>query len=197
MADEDEDLGGDFDEDVEGENDSLTDGLEVKKTSGKRIVIIAAAVVVLGLIIWGVMMFMGGDDESHSDAGGDSTGAIVGEDGKPITGMSEEEKQNLPVYHSIENLLVNLNTGGRGIVLLRISVSLELESEDERQAIELLMPTIMNDFQVYLRSLRPDDLEGTKGLTRIQEELLVRINQSIAPIRIRRVLFEDFLITPQ
>lgn len=181
----------DEEEDIDSENDDLTDGLESKKTSGKRIVIIAAAVVLLGLIAWGAMMFLGGDDESQTDeASGEHS------ENAPID-LSAEELQDLPVYHSIKNLLVNLNTGGRGITLLRISVSLELESEDDKQAIELLMPAIMNDFQVYLRSLRPDDLEGTKGLTRIQEELLVRINQSIAPKRIRRILFEDFLITPQ
>lgn len=182
MADEDEDIG--------NEDDSLTEGLETKKTSGKKIVLIAGLVVVLGLIGWGVMMFMGGDEEP-----GDEEGLEQSADA-PI-GTTGDGSLDLPVYHSIQDILVNLDTGGRGIILLRITVSLELESEEDRTSIEQLMPAIMNDFQVYLRSLRPDDLEGTKGLTRIQEELLVRINQSITPFRIRRILFEDFLITPQ
>lgn len=193
MADDDEDFDDGLDEDGGGDGDGLTDGLEVKKTSGKKIVILVAAVVILGLITWGVMAFLGGDDDASTDGEGTST-----EHGDvSSSGANEDDLQNLPVYLPIENMLVNLNTGGRGIVLLRISVALELESEDDRAAIDILMPTIMNDFQVYLRSLRPDDLEGTKGLTRIQEELLVRINQSITPKRIRRILFEDFLITPQ
>ena len=183
MADDDEDVG-------EGTED-LTEGLEAKKFSGKKIVIIVGAVVALALIIWVVMIFLGGDEEDHSEGA-----ATEQTEGAPIA-VDDNAGLNLPVYHPIKNLLVNLNTGGRGIVLLRISVSLELESEDDRPAIEQQMPAIMNDFQVYLRSLRPDDLEGPKGLTRIQEELLVRINQSIAPQRIRRILFEDFLITPQ
>ena len=198
MADDDDDFDDGLDEAIEGDGDDLTDGLEVKKTSGKKIVILVVAVVILGLITWGVMAFLGGDEESPTDesgAGSSQSGAKGGDESS--AGGSEEDLQNLPVYLPIENMLVNLNTGGRGIVLLRISVSLELESEEDRAAIDILMPTIMNDFQVYLRSLRPDDLEGTKGLTRIQEELLVRINQSIVPKRIRRILFEDFLITPQ
>ena len=184
MADDDEEIG--------DENEDLTEGLEAKKTSGKKIVIIAAAVIVFALLVWVATLFIGGDDEGDHEEGS-TTGQV---EGAPEASSAPDE-QTLPVYHSIDNLLVNLNTGGRGIVLLRISVSLELESDEDRTSIEQQMPAIMNDFQVYLRSLRPDDLEGPKGLTRIQEELLVRINQSIAPMRIRRILFEDFLITPQ
>ena len=198
MADDDDDFDDGLDEDIGGDGDDLTDGLEVKKTSGKKIVILVAAVVILGLITWGVMTFLGGDETSDPDGEGAESSQAGTEQGEGASaGGNDEDLQNLPVYLPIENMLVNLNTGGRGIVLLRISVSLELESEEDRAAIDILMPTIMNDFQVYLRSLRPDDLEGTKGLTRIQEELLVRINQSITPKRIRRILFEDFLITPQ
>ncbi len=180
------------DEDIDGEEGDITEGLEAKKTSGKKIVIIVAAVIVLALIGWGAMMFMGGDGE---ETAGDGEGVELSDDGE--IAVSNEAAQNLPVYHQVKDMLVNLDTGGRGIILLRVTVSLELESEEDRVNIEQLMPAIMNDFQVYLRSLRPDDLEGTKGLTRIQEELLVRINQSITPFRIRRILFEDFLITPQ
>lgn len=198
MADDEEDFDDGLDEDSGEDGDGLTDGLEVKKTSGKKIVILVVAIVILGLITWGVMAFLGGDDEAHSDGEGTESSQEGGELGDGSSaGGNKEDLQNLPVYLPIENMLVNLNTGGRGIVLLRISVSLELESEEDRAAIDILMPAIMNDFQIYLRSLRPDDLEGTKGLTRIQEELLVRINQSITPKRIRRILFEDFLITPQ
>lgn len=196
MADNDDDIDDGLDDGAGG--DDLTDGLEVKKTSGKKIVLLVVAIVVLGLITWGIMALLGGDDETHTDGEGSESSQSDAEYGdKSSAGVGEEDLQNLPVYLPIENMLVNLNTGGRGIVLLRITVALELESEDDRVAIDILMPAIINDFQVYLRSLRPDDLEGTKGLTRIQEELLVRINQSIAPKRIRRILFEDFLITPQ
>ena len=198
MADDDEDFDDGLDENIDGDGDGLTDGLEVKKTSGKKIVILVAAIVVLGLITWGVIAFLGDGDDADPDGDGtESSQEGSGQGDGSSSDGSGGDLQNLPVYLPIENMLVNLNTGGRGIVLLRISVSLELESEDDRAAIDILMPTIMNDFQVYLRSLRPDDLEGTKGLTRIQEELLVRINQSITPKRIRRILFEDFLITPQ
>lgn len=179
----------DDDEDFEGENEDLTEGLEAKKTSGKKIVIIVAGIVIIALIGWGAMMFLGSDDKP-----------IDGADGVLVEGEPTETASDgalLPAYHKIENLVVNLDTGGRGIVLLRISVSLELEREGDRVAIEAVMPAITNDFIIYLKSLRPDDFEGTKGLTRIQEELMVRINQTIAPKRIRRILFEDFLITPQ
>ena len=123
MADDDEDSDDGLDEDGGVDGDDLTDGLEVKKTSGKKIVVLVAAVAILGLITWGVMAFLGGDEEADTDGEGAST-----EQGDvSSTGGNEDDRLNLPVYLPIENMLVNLNTGGRGIVLLRISVSLELE----------------------------------------------------------------------
>ena len=186
MAEDDNDL----EDEVEGGEEDLTEGLEVKKTSGKKIVIIVAAVIVLALIGWGAMMFFGGDDTEGNNENGEQSADA------PID-VSNQVPQDLPIYHTMENMLVNLNTGGRSNMLLKLNISLELESEDDRAAIEALMPTILSDFQVYLRSLRPDDLEGPKGMKRIQEELLVQINQSISPVRIRKIHFPEFLISAQ
>jgi flagellar FliL protein len=52
----------------------------------------------------------------------------------------------------------------------------------------------MDTFQVFLRELRPTDLEGSAGTYRLKEELTRRVNTAIAPGRITAVLFKEMLV---
>ena len=63
-----------------------------------------------------------------------------------------------------------------------------------RMALEAAKPRIIDTFQVYLRELRPEDLQGSVGVVRLKEELLQRVNAAVAPIEVRAVLFKDFLV---
>jgi flagellar FliL protein len=56
------------------------------------------------------------------------------------------------------------------------------------------MPRIMDNFQVYLRELRIEDLKGSAGMYRLREELLVRVNAAAAPAKVRDVLFKEMLV---
>jgi flagellar FliL protein len=56
------------------------------------------------------------------------------------------------------------------------------------------MPRIIDNFQVYLRELRIEDLRGSAGMYRLREELLLRVNASAAPARIVDVLFKEMLV---
>ena len=52
----------------------------------------------------------------------------------------------------------------------------------------------MDNFQVYLRELRPEELSGTKGIFRLKEELLVRVNNAVHPARVYDILFKEILV---
>ena len=56
------------------------------------------------------------------------------------------------------------------------------------------MPRIMDNFQVYLRELRIEDLKGSAGMYRLREELLTRVNAAAAPAKIQDVLFKEILV---
>ena len=56
------------------------------------------------------------------------------------------------------------------------------------------MPRIVDNFQVYLRELRVEDLRGSSGLYRLREELLQRVNAAAAPAKVTDVLFKELLI---
>lgn len=98
------------------------------------------------------------------------------------------------VYYDLPEMLVNLNTGGRKTGYLKISVSLELAEESDRARLEAVLPRVIDNFQVYLRELRVQDLQGSAGLQRLREELLLRVSAAAKPAHVKDVLFREMLI---
>ena len=169
----------DFDDEDGDEDDESSD-----KSGGKKLFIII--VVVLLVTIGGI-------------AAAYFTGLlqpviewITGEEA-----TEEEEKkidQENAVFFPLEELIVNLNTGGRKSTFLKIRISLELADGGDISRIESVMPRIMDNFQVYLRELRIEDLKGSAGMYRLREELLTRVNAAVAPAKIQDVLFKEMLV---
>ena len=99
-----------------------------------------------------------------------------------------------PVFFDMQDLLVNLNTVGRKQAFLKLSVSLELERADDLPRLQAVMPRVIDNFQVYLRELRVEDLRGSAGIYRLREELLTRVNAAAAPVKVTDVLFKEMLV---
>ncbi len=109
----------------------------------------------------------------------------------------EEEKPkevHAAVFYDLPEILVNLNTAGRKQNFLKIRVSLELESPLDVSKVEAVMPRIIDNFQVYLRELRIEDLQGSSGMLRLREELLTRVNNAVKPATVNDVLFKEMLV---
>jgi len=98
------------------------------------------------------------------------------------------------VFFDLPDLLVNLNSNGRRASFLKISVSLELEDQADVVRLQAVMPRIIDNFQVYLRELRVEDLRGSSGIYRLREELLARVNAAAAPVKVKDVLFKEMLV---
>lgn len=98
------------------------------------------------------------------------------------------------VFFDLPEILVNLNTGRRKSTFLKIRVSLELENAEDVARIEAVMPRIIDNFQVYLRELRVEDLKGSAGMYRLREELLTRVTLAAAPSKVSDVLFKEMLV---
>ena len=106
----------------------------------------------------------------------------------------EAQELQSSVFFDLQEMLVNLNTGGRKTHYLKISVSLEVGSDDDVAQLQRVMPRIVDSFQVYLRELRIEDLHGSAGLQRLREELLLRVNTVAQPTVVRDVLFREMLV---
>ena len=97
-------------------------------------------------------------------------------------------------YDDLPDMLVNLNTGNRKSSFLKLHVSLQIEAEDDKAKIKLVQARIVDTFQTYLRELRLEDLKGSAGLYRLREELLMRVNAAVAPVKVDDVLFTEMLV---
>ena len=91
-------------------------------------------------------------------------------------------------------MIVNLNSSTKQPRFLKISLKVEVEDEAEKAKLEATLPRVVDQFQMYLRELRIEDLRGTSGIYRMKIELLSRIRAAAANIKIRDVLFQEILV---
>lgn len=152
------------------------------KTGGRRrLFIIGGAALVAILLIGGGLYFFLGIGKSSGAANAQATAAAAA--AAPSTFIF-----NLP------EMTVNLNTEGKGEAFMKLTVALEVADQSMMTEIQPRMAKIIDAFQVYLRELRPSDLEGSAGIYRLKEELLRRVNVAIAPAQIDSILFKEILV---
>ena len=180
MSDADDDEGEGDGEDGEGSGGK-------GKLSGRKLVLfIGVPVIVIILAVVGA--FLGGFLDPF--LGGDEGEAEVAEHGEGGEGLGPPEVHFL----DLPEMLVNLNTGGDRTAFLKIKVSLEIEGAESVLHVEALMPRVVDNFQVYMRELRLEDLGGSAGLFRLKEELLFRVNRAVEPVRVTDILFREMLV---
>lgn len=159
----------DTEEGAEGE-----EGQEGKKSKLKLIIIAGGALVlILGLAAGAYFMFF---------AGGDSE-AVVEEILPPET-----------FFYDLPEMTVNLSSVENKEQFLKLSVALEVASEEMVAAIEPRVTRVIDAFQVYLRELRRSDLEGSAGIYRLKEELRRRVNLALYPVEVQSILFKEILV---
>jgi flagellar FliL protein len=171
------------DEDVEqGAADQTAAEPTRKRWNGKRLVMFIGLPVFI--VICGVVgtMFSGVLDP------------LLGIDHKEGVETEKKVEKRTAVFHDLPEMLVNLNTTGTRSTFLKITISLEIEKADDIPRIKEVMPRILDNFQVYLRELRLDDLRGSAGMYRLREELLARVNAAVAPVKVRDILFKEILV---
>jgi flagellar protein FliL len=162
------------DTDIDFEDSDGEEGAK-KKLSGKVIVLFIGlpAILVIGGIVAALFLMGGGDEDAE---------------------MATVEEAEPPVFYDMPEFLVNMAATDGPIRYLKLRVSIELPNAEVQPEIELLMPRVIDGFQVYLRELRPEDLEGSAGVVRMKEELLRRLNLAVEPHNIRDVLFKEIVI---
>jgi flagellar protein FliL len=139
--------------------------------------LLALLVLTAGLWLTGIWPFNSGPKEAVAEAHADGAA-------KPPSAT----------FFDMPDLLVNLNATGRKTTFLKLSIALELESQADIPKVQALMPRVIDNFQVYLRELRAEDIKGSAGMYRLREELLSRIAVAAAPVQVKDVLFREVLV---
>lgn len=146
------------------------------KRSMKKLLmfVVAPAVLLLGGAGAYFFLFSGGEEEAHAE---------------------EMVAEAPPAFFDLPEMLVNLagSTDAKP-VFLKLAVALELAAPEDIPMIEPVLPRVLDNFQTFLRELRVEDLSGSAGMFRLKEELLRRVNLSVAPAEVRDVLFKQMLI---
>lgn len=209
-----EDLEEDFDEDEDSEVAASDKG---GKSGLKKILFIVVPVLLViglgaGLYFSGALSGLFGSKDSA--AGGGDAAATTSEEAAPPAAESPKESKAehgggdkkdkkgkkgegnavASVFMDLPDMLVNLQTTGRKQSFLKIQVALELENPLDQPKVDAVMPRIVDSFQVYLRELRPDDLQGAAGMHLLREELLSRVTLAVQPVKVKDVLFREILI---
>jgi flagellar FliL protein len=153
-----------------------------KRFSGKKLVLFFVAPVLLLFLVGGGGYVLGMFD------------GLLGVEPAVGEGEVAEAESEPSIFFDLPELLVNLNSSGKKASFLKMSVSLELVDEDARGQVEAMLPRLIDQFQVYLRELRPEDLKGSAGLYRLREELLLRANEAVKPAQVKDVLFKEMLV---
>ena len=172
--------------------DALGDDIEIeskpkKGMSGKKLVL---------FVILPILLLCGGAGGAYFGGYLDSLLGIGGSEAE-IADQPEIDpmlQQGSAVFYELPELLVNLESSGRRANYLKIIVALELADDDHLSELERVLPRIIDNFQVYLRELRIEDLQGSAGLQRVREELLLRVNASTQKAKVRDVLFKELLV---
>jgi flagellar FliL protein len=160
------------------------EGFVKKLLSNKKLLIIAGGGLLLLLLALGggaYFLFFSGSDAKKAQ-------------------LAAAEHEPLPVtppnitFYDVPDIIVNIQSADSTPAYLKLSVSLELDSPEEKAGMVALQPRIVDQFQGYLRELRMDDLKGSAGVVRLKEELLRRINVAAAPYRVRDVLLKQMIV---
>lgn len=136
--------------------------------------------------------------------GGGATGAYFSGLLDPLLGIAaggeeggEDGEQAPPVravFYELPEFTVSLQSTGRQVSYLKLKLSLEIAKQEDVATVEGVVPRIVDDFHFFLSELRKDDLKGSEGMYRIREELLIRANAAVAPVKVQNVLVNQMLL---
>jgi len=169
----------------EGEASEGAEGGASGRKFGKKKLILFAAIGVVVLLGAGAGVYFSGLLGGHNKKGKETAGA--GAENAPLPPAAAH-------YLDLDEMVITLGGVGRKSSFLKMRVSLELASPEDEVRVKAIMPRIIDNFQVFLRELRIEELQGSQGLYRVKEELMARVNAASYPTKVRDVLFREMLV---
>ena len=97
-------------------------------------------------------------------------------------------------FVEMKDMMIGITGGQERQPIIKIKVVLEVADAKISEDIKPLLPRVEDAFQIFMRELRPSDLEGSAGMYRLKEELLRRVNVTVFPAKIDAVLFKELLV---
>ena len=71
---------------------------------------------------------------------------------------------------------------------------MEFPNREGVARLERVLPRLMDEFNLFLSQLRPDDMKGATGLHRVRGELAGRASALVQPAQVSAILFGEIMI---
>ena len=113
------------------------------------------------------------------------------EQAEPDTSVPVEELLG-PIF-PLDTFIVNLADKG-GKRYLRITIDLELDSEELESEITKRLPQVRDSILTILPTKRFEDISSAKGKTALRDQMLERINGMLARGQITNIYFKEFVV---
>jgi flagellar FliL protein len=179
----------------ENQTDDSSEASSKKRFNfSKKNILIISSIFLLGLILMAILfyfLFYKNDVSKKEPIVKEQTSANAISKTKQVT---DKKPADNFVYIDMNEIIVNLAKLDGQSSFLKLAATIEVSGADNALVIKEKMPLIRDAFQIYLRELRTDDLQGSAGIYRLKQELLLRVNKITSPIIVNDVLFRDVLI---
>lgn len=162
-----------------GKTESAEGGVFGRK-GGRKKLIFFAAIALLGLGGGYLSGFLGGWNEHGEKRAEHAQGALV----SPVAAH----------YLDLDEMMITIGGVGTNPHVLKMRLSLELKSPQDELRVKAIMPRILDNFHMFLRELRIEELQGSQGLYRVKEELMTRVNSAAYPTKVQDILFREMLV---
>lgn len=93
----------------------------------------------------------------------------------------------------LEEIIINIRDRDLQRIL-KLKVSIELVDSSDFNAVQRKIPVLLDGFQSHIRGMRASEIEGSRAIYRIKEELISRANVVLHPIRVKNILFAELLM---
>ncbi|MHA6287044.1 flagellar basal body-associated FliL family protein [Maricaulis sp. CAU 1757] len=181
-------------DDIEDEEDGEE---KPKKSLLKLGLFIGLPVLILLLAgIGGFMMFAGGGDDAEAE----HAEAAEGEGDGHGAGAAADHSAAIYYYDlregdgTEETITTNIRSSDGRAVIVQLKITFESSNPNLGPVLEEHVDPIMDQFIMFLRELREDDLYGSAGMHRVRLELLRRVNLAIEPAQVDAVWIQEFMI---
>ncbi len=171
-------------EKTEGEEKKKADeGAEAASAKGSKGKIMKLAIIGAGIVLI---------------LGGAFTGWILikgkgGDNGTAAAKADETAKDTPGHIVTMDPFIINLADPGE-VTYLKIAVNLEVDSEKMTAEIQKRMPQIRDAILMLLSSKTADDVKSTGGKLKLQDDIVLRINNFLQTGKIKAVYFTEFVM---
>ncbi len=135
---------------------------------------------------------------------GGGAGAVYFSNNPGLLGFSNSgvdvalEEEAAPTSESIflelKEIVADLKVPRGSRAFIRIRITLDIGSKEERDWINSIKPRILDAAQVFLRQKSYDELAGKEATEKTRSELLEVVNEAVKPARVNGLLFREFLV---